>query len=161
MQQVGPVLERVDGLDQHQGRQLPPGEDVVSDAHLTIRQRSIALVDPLVAPADEDKVTGSGQLTGEAIVEALSGRIQEDHVGSGGAQRLNCRIERLRPHDHPGSATVGVVIDGVVAPDAVRSQVVGLHVHHSALDRTTDDRDAQRQVEQLWKERHHVDAQEG
>ena len=72
-----------------------------------------ALVEPLVAPAEECHVVLGGELRCERVVELAPGRRQHDRAG----RRVTSRVSRLErgihnvdPQNHPRSAAIGRII---------------------------------------------------
>ncbi len=70
-------------------------------------------------------------------------------MGTGGAQRLNRREQRLRPHDHARSPAVRIVVHRPMAPDPLLAQVMHAELDEAGFDRAADDRGPQRSGDQL------------
>jgi hypothetical protein len=145
------------GVEQHECRQLASGKDVITDAHLAVDQGANAFVDALVAAADKGEMWLESQLTRQRIGQPLAGGVEQDHLRAGVAKRLDGSEKRLRAHDHPRSPAVRVVVDRPMTAKAVVAQVVNAELDNPSLRRPTDDRGAQRELEELREERNDVD----
>ena len=152
-----------DSIDQDEGRQLATGQDVITDAHLAIRQDPGSLVDPLVSAAHQRDMRQFTQTLRFLLRERTSLRRGQNHRRRPSAfhlDRAKRPQDRLRTHHHPRSPAVRCVVDHPVAPDAVLAQVVEGHRQDSALHRAADHRGPQRRLEELGEEGHDLDLKE-
>src|SRR5215204_1140607 len=100
-----PGHEARDRLDHEARGDLSAGEHDVADAQLVVDEVvADALVDALVTPAQQAEARTACQLGGEGLVEAAATRAeQEERTPRVG--RLHGREDRLRSHQHAGTAT--------------------------------------------------------
>ena len=127
------VAEPRDGLDDHERGELAAGEHDVADAQLAVAAVvEHALVDALVAPAQQREAVEARRARGDGLVEpappgvrASSGR-QAPSVAS--TDSTASKIGPGREH-HAGAAAEGRVVDGAPRVARVRAQVADAQVH--------------------------------
>ena len=147
-----PGTRRDHRVDEHQRGQLAAGEHVVADAHLAVR--------PAHGPARRSPRSDHrpGRGAGWAASSRASASVSGTPAGSmrttcapSASQRLDGRVQRLGAHHHPGSPAVRLVVHGPMTPEAVLAQVVDRELEQATLGGATDDRGAQRRLEQAGK----------
>ena len=110
-----------DGIDDDARREFAAGQHVVADRDLFCAQDlDRAVVDPLVAPADDRDPRARRQLFGKGLGEEPATRRHDEDPRSGeiGSQgRLDRGDDGRGHHDHPGATTIGRVVDGAMAID--------------------------------------------
>ena len=147
-----------DRLDQHHRGQLAASEDVVADADLVRGEMPPhPLVEPLVASADEQEVVVARQLLDDRLGQPPAlGRHENDgsavvQIG-GGADGLDGLEQRFRLHEHPRSATEGVVVYRPVTVVGMVSDVDEAYADGAAPPRPCGYTVVERAGEHLWKE---------
>src|SRR5581483_11723878 len=104
--------------DHHRGR-LAAAQHVAADRHRVAREvLDDALVEALVAPAEQRQARLGGQLVDERLVQQAPSRRERDHPAArtqlgrvdavAGAQR---GVEHIHPQHHPCAAAEGRVVD--------------------------------------------------
>ena len=122
-----------------QGRHLPAGEHEVAEAQLLGGHGlGHALVDPLVAAAEEHEPVEAGEARGRAPGRtagraARGARRRPARPGPSGHTASHGAEERLGLHDHPGPAPEGRVVHGAVAVLREVAQVVDADLHEPRL----------------------------
>src|SRR5579875_479187 len=111
-------------LEDDEGRELATGEHVVTDGELAVHERvGDALVDPLVAAAQQGERPELGEAGAAALVESLAAR-REQVERTGRSGRLHGREDRAGGEHHAGAAAEGCVVDGSPGVGGPRPQVV-------------------------------------
>ena len=139
----GTVEQPADGIDDDAGGQFTAGQDVVADRQflvdLGLQQ---ALVDRLVAAADQDQARQGGKAAHARLLQARALRTEVDHpcrLRRGGTCGGECRTQWLDGHDHAGAAAIGPVVDGAVRIGGVITRVPALELEQAALAGTAND----------------------
>ena len=147
-------------VDHDHGRDLASTEHVIADRDLTGRQACAhPVVDPLVAPAHDDQARLARQLGGDALVQALSPGLEQDHRSRVVQHHALDRLEHgLRLHHHPGSASERHVVHLTVAVMSEVAKVVGVQLEQPALDGTADHSLLKRRAEHAREDGHDVEA---
>ena len=107
-----------------------------------------ALVDPLVAAAEQRETGARGELAGQRLVEpAPTGTEQEE-----GTRRRHCLHgpeDRLRAEHHSRAAAERWVVDRSVAVGGVVAQVMETEIDQAVLTRPTEQAPGKRGLQQL------------
>src|SRR5690606_21892483 len=140
------------------GGEVAAGEDKVAYGKFVMDESADALVDPLVARAEDQQVRVSGQLTGGLLVEATSGGAHQHDARLGLAQALDGFEHRFALEDHAGSASEGPVIDGAMAVVGPVAQVVDVQLKDPATTCAFDDAFVERTAKHPGEKREHVDS---
>ena len=148
--------DRVD--DRHDG-DLTAAQDVVPDRELLADLGARALVDALVAPADEEKGTLRGQLPDHSLVQSPALRREQDrshprHLAPDPAQRAN---ERLGLEHHAGPTAEGDVVHLPVATGGEVAEVVDTKLDIAALEGTPDHADPEGAGEDFREDGQHLE----
>src|SRR6478736_6269311 len=146
------------GFD-HQARgDLSPGEDDVADADLAVGQvLTHAVVDALVAPADQAEPCSGRQLVGQRLVEAPPAGAEQQQRARW-LSGLDGGEDRLGPHDHPGATAEGSVVDAAVHVGRVLARVVEPEVDGAGGAGLAEQAVAAARVNHLGEDREDVDA---
>src|SRR5258708_22616148 len=106
-----------DRVAEHHRRNLAPAQHVVADRDLVRgKARAHAVVDALVAAADDDQPGLPGELLGQPLVQAPAPRLEEhDRAGVVEHDALDRLEHRLRLHHHARPAAERNVVDLAVA----------------------------------------------
>src|SRR5450759_2712721 len=152
-----------DGVEHGHGRHLAAAQHVGADGDPVADEMRHALVDALVAAAEQDEVL-LGQLSGESVVELPPFRGELDdaapslHAGRvAGEHRLQGGADDVDAQDHPGAAAVGRVVHLQVAQRRVVA-VVGEAELVAELAGVADVHLRQVPVEGLREQRKDVDS---
>ncbi len=124
-----------DRFDQEHRRQLAPRNDEIADRNLLVHDGlAHALVDPLVAPAEQEQIAPARELAHFGLVQPVPLGRQQHPPGSSALRELPHRSEpRGRGHHHAAATAEGLVVDRAVAVEGEIPQVVHLHVQAAAL----------------------------
>jgi len=94
---------------------------------------------------------------GAGLIEDLTGWVEEDHQGLGPPDVVDSVRDRLRPHDHPGPAPVGRVVDAAMPTDPPLPEVVRPDGGDPALLDPPGDARGERPRDHLGEQRQDVD----
>ncbi len=140
--------ETGDGIDDDGGGEFAAGEDVIADGELAVAKQVVdALVDALIAAADEDKAVEAGELAGGGLGEgrALGGE-QDDLLAGGVAcgfggdgEGFDSLGEGFGLENHALAAAKGAVVDGAVAVVGEAAKVVDVDGDQPSGDGPAED----------------------
>jgi hypothetical protein len=143
--------EAGDGVDEDGGGEFAAGEDVVADAELFVAEvLGDALVDALVAAADEDDAVAGGEAAGVGLGELAALGREQDDAGGGGAggsggdgEGFEALEDGLGLEDHAFAAAEGAVVDGAVTVVGEAAEVVDIDLGDAGAEGARDDAVAQ------------------
>lgn len=154
-------LQAGHAVEQRHRGQFPAGQDEIAQAQLQVDVAvDEALVDALVAAAQQDRPRAGRELAHDGLVDAAAGG-GEVHdrraLGAGGAHGREAALQRLDEHHHAGAAAIGAVVDAAVVVVGELAQRPQVHVDLLRLVRAA--RHAQRQVrgEEVGEQRDDVE----
>ncbi len=159
--------EAGDGVDEDGGGELAAGEDVVSDGDLAVAEQGVdALVDALVAAAEQDDALGGGELVGDGLGIGASLGGEEDDGGFGAAalgawgelQGVEGVEDGAGLEDHAFATAEGAVVDGAVAVVGEGSEVVQVDAGGTGGEGSGEDAVAQEAFEEAGKDGEDVEA---
>src|SRR5690606_25962415 len=141
---------------------LTAGEHVVADGNLLVDLcGDQALVDALVAAAEQHQAIQAGQLAHPGLVQPATLGTEVDHV-----RRLRIRLangakagqQRLDHHHHAGPAAEGAVVDLAVVAFRMIARVPAMHREQAALDRPAGHAERGALGDELGEQRDDIDA---
>ena len=155
----GPGEQPHDGVNDGEGRELAPGEDVVAKREDVVGEGVDALVHPLVATADEQQPLLAGEALRAALVVGAAAGREEHHVRARPVRgEVVDRLEHGRGlHEHTLAAPERGVVDGVVAVVGPLPQVVGHELEDAGTPGPAHDRRVEVRVEHLGYDRERLD----
>jgi len=126
------------GIDDHHGRQLPSGQNIIADGNLICRKMfAHPLIDALIAPADEDDLGTAGHLLGQAEIQLPSLGGEEVNRGLRGfAYVFDSEKNRLGFEDHALFSPIRAVVHLPVLIRSKVSQIVHLNLDQAFLKRS-------------------------
>ena len=160
-----PGTQARDGIDDDARRELAAGQHVVADRDLLgVQDLDRAVVDPLVAPADDRDPRARRELLGHGLGEEPATRRHDEDPRSGEVRsegRLDRGDDGRGHHDHSGATTIGRVVDGAMAIDRPIADVVDVDLDDTAISGPAQDALVERTGEDPRKEREEIESQEG
>ncbi|MCY1431599.1 hypothetical protein D9M71_475720 [compost metagenome] len=128
-------------IDQHHGRQLTAGQDIIANRPFLIHVRlDETLVDAFVTPGDEDQSLLLRQFANRRLIQASSLRRQVDHLGRSAGSLPGIgqgALQRLDLHHHPGAAAERPVVHRLVAVFGVVPRIPAVQLQETLLYRAT------------------------
>ena len=93
------------------------------------------------------------------LLQPLTAGVQQDHCALLASQRLNGVNEWLGPHQHPGTTTVRLIVNGAVLPNPPLAEIVNLEFGETTLNSAGGDARRECGAHRLRKERNNINAQ--
>jgi hypothetical protein len=154
-----------DGIDHDARGDLAAGQHVVADRDLLpIQNLDRAVVDPLVASADDRDPLTRRQLLGKGLVEEPTTRRHDEDPRSGefwSQGRLDCGDDWRGHHHHPGAATIGGAVDRAMTIVRPIADVVDVDLDDTAITGPPQNALVERTREYPGKEREDIESHEG
>jgi hypothetical protein len=123
-----------DGITKECSGWLSTREDKIANAQLKIHICTNALINPLIAAAEDDEVRPRGKVTNARLAQTLATGIKQENETFGGAEFFYCLDKWLWTHQHAGPAAIGLVVHGAVFPNPPSPQVVILNLRKASLN---------------------------
>ena len=154
-----------DGIDDDGGAELSAREDVVADRDLVIAEQiADALVDPLIAAADEDDAIEGREVVRHRLGERSAPGGEQENLFAmamalfGKTKRLYGAEDGFGLEHHAFAAAVGPIVDRAVAIFGEATQIEAFDGNQTPLDGSTKDAEAERAREEVGKDRDQVEA---
>jgi len=133
------------GVDDDHGREAAVGKDVIPDRQFVMGQGlPHAIVDALIAAADDQQVRECGQLAGHGLVKDTAGWGHEHNSSVGVGEGRSCFEDGLGFEKHSRSAAEWAVIHRVMSVASIRPQVMNLKTESTGFAGSPDDAIIQR-----------------
>ncbi len=159
--------ETGDGIDDNGGGEFAAGEDVVADGELAVAEQVVdALVDALIAAADEDEAVKADELAGGGLGEGRTLGGEEDNLLAGGVaggfggdgEGFDGLGEGFGLENHALTAAKGAVVNGAVTVVREAAEVVDLDGDQAPGDGPAEDAVAEDGGEEVGENGDEVEA---
>ncbi len=156
------ILNPPDRIDHHRCRELATRQDVITDRQFEIDLGlQHALIDTLVASAQQDRTRQHGQPSNTGLGQAFALRAEVDHrrrLGIGRAHGIEAGAQRIDRHHHARATAEGSVIDPAIAAGRVVARIPGFDPQQAALPGPSDHTQGGALTNEFGKQGQHVDA---